>query len=112
MPLRTKNPAIGVREDVVFQTDTAVIPPGAMLYVFSDGVYEIRTKDGREWEIDDFTEIMRKPRGESGKEPQRLLQAVRDTAGGGASLEDDFSLMAFTFAAAPRAPEDTWPSRG
>ena len=40
---------------------------------------------------------MRKPRGESGKEPQRLLQAVRDTAGGGASLEDDFSLMALSF---------------
>jgi serine phosphatase RsbU (regulator of sigma subunit) len=110
MPLRTRNPAIGVQENIVFATDSAVIAPGSMLYIFSDGVYEIRTKDGREWDIDEFTEILRKPRGETGKEPQRLLEAVRTTAGA-TMLEDDFSLMAFTFPLGQRTPEETWPNK-
>ncbi len=83
-----------------------------MLYVFSDGVYEIVTRSGRDWDLEDFVEIMREPLAPGTLETQRLLKAVRANARS-PSLEDDFSLLAFTFPDAESRPADsTWPNRG
>jgi sigma-B regulation protein RsbU (phosphoserine phosphatase) len=83
-----------------------------MLYVFSDGVYEITTHSGSDWDLEDFVEIMRAPLAPGTTETQRLLKAVRASARS-PSLEDDFSLMAFTFTpAASRLADSTWPNRG
>jgi serine phosphatase RsbU (regulator of sigma subunit) len=111
-PIRTRNPVIGVAPGIVFKTDTAQIPPGAMLYVFSDGVYEIVTPSGRDWDLEDFVEILRAPLVEGVLESQRLVTAVRSCAKG-PGFEDDFSLMAFTFTVPTERPVDeTWPNRG
>jgi serine phosphatase RsbU (regulator of sigma subunit) len=109
-PLRTRNPVIGVAPEVSFRKESAEIPPGATLYVFSDGVFEITTKAGRDWEIDDFVELVRQPPVAGVQESQRLLAAVRDSAKS-RDLDDDFSLMAFTFVPG-RPMDETWPNRG
>jgi serine phosphatase RsbU (regulator of sigma subunit) len=110
-PIKTRNPVIGVAADVTFKTDTVPIPPGAMLYVFSDGVYEIVTPSGRDWDLEDFVEILRAPPVEGVAESQRLLTAVRASAKG-PGFDDDFSLMAFTFVPpVERAMDETWPNR-
>ena len=110
--LKTRNPVIGVAPEVAFQKDKADVPPGSTLYVFSDGVYEITTKAGRDWSIEDFVEALRAPRAEGITESQRLLTFVRDAAKS-PSLDDDFSLVSLTFTgAANRAADETWPNRG
>jgi serine phosphatase RsbU (regulator of sigma subunit) len=112
VPLKTKNPSIGIAPRMSFQAETVEVAPGSTLYVFSDGVYEVTSKDGRDWEVGDFVALMRASPIAGTSEPQRLLHAVRESAQSPA-LEDDFSLMAFTFAAATagRTPDETWPRK-
>jgi serine phosphatase RsbU (regulator of sigma subunit) len=110
-PLKTRNPIIGVAPEVSFKSESTTVPGGATLYVFSDGVFEITTPAGRDWTLEDFVELVRQPRVAGVEESQRLLAAVRHSAKA-PNLDDDFSLMAFTFTEAGiRAPDDTWPNR-
>ena len=95
-PLRTRNPAIGIIPDHHFVSDAVAVPPRSTLYLFSDGVFEIVTGQGRRWEIDDFLPLLLEP-GQSGMaEPQRLYQAVHAIARRG-PLEDDHSMLVATF---------------
>jgi serine phosphatase RsbU (regulator of sigma subunit) len=111
--LRTRNPAIGIAPDVQFRAEKVTIPDEAMIYVFSDGVFEITTKDGDDWSLEDFVSVLRTPTQQGVNESQRLLDTVRAVSKS-RELDDDFSLMAFKFPAAgnERSPESTWPSRG
>ncbi|MGE5615375.1 MAG: PP2C family protein-serine/threonine phosphatase [Bacillota bacterium] len=110
IPLRTPNAPIGVTERPSFKSAAAVVPPGSMLYLFSDGVYEIVASDGTNWGIEDFVKVMTQRPVAGMTESLRLLQAVRELARN-PSLDDDFSLMAFNFADATRSPESTWTGR-
>lgn len=92
VPLRTPGLAVGVVADYVFTCATAVVPPGARLYVFSDGVFEIVTSGGRRWELDDFVPVMLRPFVPGQTEPQRILHDIHAAARRG-PLEDDFSLL-------------------
>jgi serine phosphatase RsbU (regulator of sigma subunit) len=109
IPLKTANPILGVAPDVEFKSAAAVVPAGSMLYVFSDGVYEITSLEGKDWELEDFVALMLEPPRAGTAESLRLLQAVRERARD-PSLDDDFSLMAFTFSGA-RSPDSTWTNR-
>jgi serine phosphatase RsbU (regulator of sigma subunit) len=113
IPLKTKNPVIGAAEGISFVSDSTIVSPGSMLYVFSDGVYEIITKEGRDWQLEDFVAFLLLPPQPGMDESQRLLKIVRDRAKN-AALDDDFTLMAFTFMPPPRhrALDATWPDLG
>lgn len=89
-----RNPAIGVTPAHVFQEAEITVPENCSLYVFSDGVFEIEDKDGRQWEMDDFLSLLRDVP-EPG-EAKRLYNEVRDKARHGA-LDDDFSVMVLSF---------------
>ena len=110
IPLKTPNPVIGVSQRPAFKSAAAVVPAGSMLYVFSDGVYEITAMDGVDWEIEDFIAVMLQRPHAGTPESLRLLQAVRERARE-PSLDDDFSLMAFSFSEVTRSPESTWTGR-
>jgi serine phosphatase RsbU (regulator of sigma subunit) len=94
--LRTRNPLIGAMPDVSFVSAEAKVPPGSALYVFSDGVFEIVTKSGEQWRLDDFTPLILAPPVAGLPEPQRLFQAVQAAAQPG-GFDDDFSMVVFTF---------------
>jgi len=79
-----------------FRQASVEVPPGASFYLFSDGVYEIIDKDGLQWAIEDFVEIMRKPPVDGLSEPQRLFQTVCASAQP-STLDDDFSLVVVNF---------------
>jgi serine phosphatase RsbU (regulator of sigma subunit) len=66
------------------------------LYVFSDGAYEIVTRDERRWELTDFLPLLTQPAEPGVTDPDRVYRAVKQAAAAG-PLEDDFSLMALTF---------------
>ena len=87
---------IGLLPDLTYEAQEIVIPPGSTLYVFSDGAYEIVTRDEKRWELSDFVPLLTAPALEGTSDPDRVYQAVKQAAAAG-PLEDDFSLMALTF---------------
>ena len=96
-----------------YRSGRVEVAPGSSLYVFSDGVFEITDKAGNDWSIEGFASLLlEQPREPGGRECGRLLDLVREHAIE-RDLQDDFTLMAFTFQPSmARSPEETWPDRG
>ncbi len=94
--LHTANLAVGVMPDVDFRPGSSEVPPGATLYVFSDGVFEIVTQQGQRWELDDFLPLLSAAPVPGMSEPSRLHGRVREIARPG-GFDDDFSLLTVTF---------------
>jgi serine phosphatase RsbU (regulator of sigma subunit) len=72
------------------------IPPGASLYLFSDGVFEFVTPDGLDWGLNDLVPYLQLPPVAGMTESQRLFRDVRKLAQPG-GLDDDFTLLVLTF---------------
>jgi serine phosphatase RsbU (regulator of sigma subunit) len=95
-PLRTKGLMIGAVPEARYQAAETVVPAGAVLYLFSDGAFEITTVDGRQRGLDDFLMLLGGRESGTSGEAERIYKAVRDTARPG-PLDDDFSVLAVTF---------------
>jgi len=91
-----RNVIIGAKPDATFTEATVEVPPGSSMYVFSDGVFEIVDKSGRQWSIADFERLILEPQVADVGETQRLFDLVRDAATPG-PLDDDFSLVVAQF---------------
>ncbi len=50
----TNNFFIGGFPDTVYQGSAQTVPPGAYLYIFSDGVYEVDPPEGKMWTLEDW----------------------------------------------------------
>ena len=85
--------AFGGYEYKVAQT---TVPPDSTVYLFSDGVFEIVTKEGQRWEMANFLPLLIEPAMPGVPEAERLHRAVTQAAES-SQLEDDFSLMVVTF---------------
>jgi len=96
IPLKTPNIVIGAIPAFAFESGSAEVPPGSRLYVFSDGVFEIETKDGEQWGLDHILPLFVEPPVPGITEPERLLRAIRAHAGS-ADFEDDFTVLVATF---------------
>ena len=95
MPMATRNVVIGALPGMGYKQASTEVPPGASLYIFSDGVFEIIDSNGAQWTIDNFLNLMLLPPPDGIGESQRLYQAVRREHP--APLDDDFSLLVLTF---------------
>jgi serine phosphatase RsbU (regulator of sigma subunit) len=91
-PLKADGPIAGVFEDRRFDEESAQIPKGASLHVFSDGVFEIEDKKGNQLGLHEFLPILNQAAVEGRSEPQRIYQSVRATSRPG-PLDDDFSYL-------------------
>jgi len=96
MPLKVRGGMIGAMPGLSYRTGTIDVPPGASLYLFSDGVFEIVTTDEQEWSLDDFLPLLTAPPELDKGEAQRLLESVSRKARPG-GFDDDFSLVVFEF---------------
>ncbi len=96
MPLKTAGPLVGVQENHRFQQAATEIAKGASLHVFSDGVYEIEDKEGRQLGLSEFLPLLRQGPVEGRNEAQRIYQNVREKARPG-PLDDDFSYLVIKF---------------
>ncbi len=94
--LKTHNPVIGAMTAFPFESASVEVPPGSRLYVFSDGIFEIEAKDGRQWGLDDVLPLIQEPQVPGMTEPQRLLQTIRGHARS-PDFEDDFTVLVATF---------------
>ena len=95
-PLWVKNPGIGLAPDWPYRRAEVTVPPGARLYLFSDGAFEVTTVDGRQLTIGDFLPVLAAPPQPGLAEAERLWQAVRNIARPG-PLEDDVALLILDF---------------
>ncbi|NLE67836.1 MAG: SpoIIE family protein phosphatase [Lentisphaerae bacterium] len=94
--LATPNLMIGGMPGVPYKSGCSEVTIPARLYIFSDGVYEIRMRDGTMWNLAGFRDFLVMPPASSGSEIEALFQFVRG-AGGGGPLDDDFSLLKVSF---------------
>jgi serine phosphatase RsbU (regulator of sigma subunit) len=91
-----RNVIIGAMPDASYKEATVEVPPGSSMYLFSDGVFEIVDKSGRQWSIADFERLILEPQVADVGETQRLFDLVREAATPG-PLDDDFSLVVAQF---------------
>jgi serine phosphatase RsbU (regulator of sigma subunit) len=108
LPLLTQNPVVGMLPDPEFTAAEVQVPAGSTLHLFSDGVFEIIDRGGRQLGLDDILPMLSDatvlpsaggpaPRdGGAPDEPRRLYDRVRAIARPG-QLDDDFSALVFRF---------------
>ena len=65
------------------------------VYLFSDGAFEITTREGRHWTIEEFLELLAAPASRRGG-PERVEREVRKVMDA-ELFEDDFSLLITDF---------------
>lgn len=95
-PLGMPAVMIGMLPDQTYEVQHVTMPTGSTLFVFSDGAYEIETKNDERWDLDNFLPVLTAPSVPGTTEPERVYQAIREVVKAG-PLDDDFSLMALTF---------------
>jgi hypothetical protein len=96
IPLRTRNGLIGAVPGKRYVAEADQTPPGASLFLFSDGVFEIVTNDGHEWALQDFLPLILRPPADGLTTCQRIFRDVTKEARPG-GFDDDFSLVVLTF---------------
>jgi sigma-B regulation protein RsbU (phosphoserine phosphatase) len=96
--LKTPNFLVGGLRNVKFVTATRTIKPGSRLYVFSDGVYEIRRPDQPMMTLADLSGFLAAQPEESATVLKDVWAMVRREHGTEEALEDDFSIMEIRFA--------------
>jgi serine phosphatase RsbU (regulator of sigma subunit) len=87
---------IGMMPDQTYEVRQVAMPPNSTLFVFSDGAYEIVTKEGDRWELENFIPLLTAPSVPNVTEPDRIYQAIKEVVKPG-PLDDDLSLLALTF---------------
>jgi serine phosphatase RsbU (regulator of sigma subunit) len=95
-PLQTRNPMIGVLPGHAFTQAAVPVAEGSVLYVFSDGIFEVDTPAGKPWRLADFVPLLTAPLHSGLTEPERLVAAVRQQARPGPP-DDDVSMLSVTF---------------
>jgi serine phosphatase RsbU (regulator of sigma subunit) len=101
LALQTRNPIVGMLPDPPIATAEVEVPPGSTLHLFSDGVFEVIDREGRQLGLDDILPMLPSVTNPVGPaagpdEPKRLYERIRAMARPG-HLDDDFSALVFRF---------------
>ena len=96
--LTTTDMIIGVDSTYTYENRTFKVAPESRLYLFSDGVYEIRKTSGKMLVFREFSEMLTYQAHEAsgGSTVQALFHQIQGLAGLD-HFEDDFSLLELTF---------------
>jgi sigma-B regulation protein RsbU (phosphoserine phosphatase) len=97
-PLKTEGIVIGVDDAYLFSNEEVRIPENSRLYVYSDGIYEIRNKSGEVFGMEEFIDVLSRlpPEAKASDRIEDLIKLVRDLSMTG-SFEDDISLVEVSF---------------
>lgn len=93
-PLKTPGMMVGAMPNALVEGAQAGVPAGGRLYLFSDGIFEVATKDGP-WRLESFVDLLQHSVA-GGSECQRLYSSVR-TIAHPQRFDDDVSLLVVTF---------------
>jgi serine phosphatase RsbU (regulator of sigma subunit) len=94
-PLGVKALMLGAAPELTYEVRRTSVPPDSVLYLFSDGAFEITTVSGALWTLTDFVPLITASPTAGVPESERLLQAIRQAAGTG-PLADDCSIVVVT----------------
>ncbi len=94
--LDSKGPMIGVDPDMIYAGASIVLEPAARLFLYSDGVYEIKQAGGSMWPFDDFAAALAHAAAGEGAAMDRIIAAAR-SVGGRDDFVDDVSIVEFLF---------------
>ncbi|MEI6090755.1 MAG: tetratricopeptide repeat protein [bacterium] len=92
----TRNYVIGGTKIIQYTSDSIVIQPFSKMYIFSDGVYEIRDASGNIWSIEGLKQFIQSHEFDEGKDLDFLYKYAMNYRGKN-YLEDDFSILKFIF---------------
>lgn len=92
----TSNLIIGVADDIDFESETVVIPPGSRLYVFSDCAIEAMDPDNKLFTQERLTACLHSAQAKNDGRLQHVLDTVRQWTGQTA-LEDDYTMLEISF---------------
>ena len=98
VPIGVPDLMIGAVPAVTYASSATTVPPGSTVYLFSDGVFEIVTKEEQPWRLGDFVLLL--AAGNAGKQratPAGLYDSVKARVKNGV-FDDDFSLVSIMFA--------------
>ena len=94
--LHTPSPFVGMFPGPAYPEHVETIEPGGALLVFSDGAFEIRTQEGKEWSFKEFRQMVASHGEPANLEANGIYSRVVALAKEG-RLDDDFSLMLLRF---------------
>lgn len=94
--LRTPGISIGSFETATYLSQHTTVPPESLLYVFSDGVYEVTKPDESLYQLEEFIELLSQPLTDGAADVRRLLETGRQI-GKSADFDDDYSLLRLKF---------------
>jgi sigma-B regulation protein RsbU (phosphoserine phosphatase) len=94
--LECEGPPAGVISEYEFVTDTCKLEPYALLYLYSDGAFEIARPDASMWTHDEFIAYMTSLEPKEANPMDCLLEHVRQMHQG-PTLADDFSILQVRF---------------
>ena len=98
VPVGVPDLMIGAVPAVTYATSETTVPPDSTVYLFSDGVFEIVTKDEQPWRLGDFVALLAADNvGKQRPTPAGLYDLVKARVKNGA-FDDDFSLVSIMFA--------------
>jgi serine phosphatase RsbU (regulator of sigma subunit) len=96
--LGTKGVAIGCFDGINFIEDQVKLATKNKLYVFSDGVYEIRKADGKEMTLENFTDLVdHEFNSVVNLESENIYEKIKQLKDNDGPLDDDFSIVELIF---------------
>lgn len=96
--LKTPGVVIGALPHVTFENASCEVQPYNLLYIFSDGVYEIVNSQGKMMQLEDFIKFVKTfPVSHSFFHLDQVVKMAQDYQGGKVSFPDDFSILEVNF---------------
>ncbi|MFY8150124.1 MAG: SpoIIE family protein phosphatase [Prochlorococcaceae cyanobacterium] len=89
--------AVGLFEEARYRNEEVVLPPGTRLLLYSDGAYELPTREGGAGTLPEFIELVGRLEGNPAFSLDGLVAELRAEAAGG-RFTDDCSLVQACFA--------------
>ncbi|MEZ0256725.1 MAG: SpoIIE family protein phosphatase [Chthoniobacter sp.] len=96
LALAATGPVMGILHDMQFPAISSHIPPGSRLFIFSDGVFEVRREKRTVWDLPACIAYLAEHGPTEGKVMDSLLAQVRALRGS-PQLDDDFSIITAHF---------------
>jgi len=90
--LNEDNFVVGAIKNMNYKSDTIMIPKNSNLIIYSDGVYEIKKKDGNMMTIEDLFNFLQYNIDKDGTEINKLYNYLLDNTLS-KNLDDDFSFL-------------------
>ena len=94
--LKTSGMALGVMAKIQFENTAVPVSKKNILYLFSDGVYELNAPDGRLPTLGEFIKVLKNPLEDGNEDVERIVDHCQSVRGPGPFV-DDFSLLRISF---------------